>query len=217
MHWPPSPNALAHLACGALALSAGLVTLLGAKGGRLHRRAGRVAASLGAATAATAVLGVLLAPVPPALVAVTLSASYQLFGGVRSLWLRRARPGVIDAVGACAALVAAALVARLPGAASASFSPAIEWSALGWVSVVALYDLGRHVLPDERWQRLRPLDHGLKMIGFYAAMASAGLGNLLPFAQPWSSVVPSALGTLGMLYVAGFHAVGRRALRPAMA
>ena len=51
------------------------------------------------------------------------------------------------------------------------------------------------------------------MIGFYAAMASAGLGNLLPFAQPWSSVVPSVAGTLGMLHIAFVHPLGRRALR----
>ena len=95
------------------------------------------------------------------------------------------RSDAIDAAGACAALV----------------------------GVVALYDLARHALSRARWQRLRPLDHGLKMIGFHAAMASAGLGNLLTFAQPWSSVAPIVLGTAGMLYVACLHAIGRRALR----
>jgi hypothetical protein len=73
------------------------------------------------------------------------------------------------------------------------------------------------VLPDTAWQRAWRLDHGLKMIGFFTAMASAGLGNLLPFAQPWSSVLPSVLGTLGMLHVAFFHPIGRRAFGLAVA
>ena len=76
---------------------------------------------------------------------------------------------------------------------------------------MALFDLGRLRLPDAGWQRAWRLDHGLKMIGFFTAMSSAGLGNLLPFAQPWSSVLPSIAGTVGMLYVALVHPIGRRA------
>ena len=216
MHLPPTPNVVVHLAFGVAALAAGASALRAAKGGAAHRRRGRLAVLLGAVTAGTALLGVFLAPVPPGLMAATLSASYQLFAGARSALMRNRRPGGIDAAGACAALVGVVLVARSTGAANASFSPIIEWSALGWVAVVALYDVARPALSDARWLRLRPLDHGLKMIGFYAAMASAGLGNLLAFAQPWSSVAPIVLGTLGMLYVLLAHAVGRRAWAAAM-
>ncbi len=212
MHWPPAPSVALHLACGSAALLAGALALLARKGGRGHRRAGRIAAVLGGITGATAALGIALSPVPPALAAVTLSACYQLASSVRSLQLRGARPGAFDALLACAALVCVAMIACWRGTATSSFSPAIEWSALGFVSLVATYDLCRLVLSDEGWRRLRPLDHGLKMIGFYAGMASAGLGNLLPFAQPWSSVVPSVAGTLGMLYVAFLRPVGRRSL-----
>lgn len=213
---PPGLNVVVHLAFGIAALLAGAAPLLAGKGGRTHRRWGRMAVLLGGVTAGTALLGVFLAPVPPALTAVTLSASYQLFAGARSAWMRGTRPRALDAGAACAALAGVALVATQGGAASTSFSPAIEASALGWVSVVAFYDLGRHALSAVRWQRLRPLDHGLKMIGFYAAMASAGLGNLLPFGQPWSSVVPSVLGAMGMMVVAWTHARRQRGLWGAM-
>ena len=196
---------------------AGALALLAAKGGPRHRRAGRVAAILGGITAATAVLGIVRSPVPPALVAVTLSASYQLASGLRTLFRREARPTLLDAALAIGALACAVLVARGQGAATASFSPTIEWSALGFAGVVALYDLGRFLLPDTAWQRAWRLDHGLKMIGFFTAMASAGLGNLLPFAQPWSSVLPSVVGTLGMLHVAFVHPIGRRAFGLAVA
>jgi len=207
---PHTLNLFIHIACGALATLVGIVSLAGTKGGRWHRRVGRIFVPLAVLAATTAVVGMLLSLSRTALVAVTLSAGYQLASSLRSLALRDRKPGAPDAMLAVLALAAAALIAMFMGKDNASFTPAIGYSALSFVSLVALYDLGRLRLSPERWRQVRPLDHGLKMTGFYFAMVSAGAGNLLRGAQPWSGVVPSALGALLMVWFALRHYPTRR-------
>jgi uncharacterized membrane protein len=206
-----SLDTILHIAGGALATLVGIVGLASAKGGRRHRRAGRIFVPLAALTTATAVIGLLLSPSRTALAAVTLSAGYQLAGSLRALALKDRVPGAPDGALAVLALAAAALVARTMGVDNASFTPAVGYSALAFVSLVALYDLARLRLSLPAWRRIRPLDHGLKMTGFYFGMISAGAGNLLRGAQPWSGVVPSALGVLLMAWFAFRHAPARRA------
>ena len=166
---------------------------------------------LACVAATTAGVGILLSLSRTALVAVTLSAGYQLASSLRALALKDRRPGAPDAALALLALAAASLVAMFMGRDNASFTPAIGYSALSFVSLVALYDLARLRLPLDRWRQVRPLDHGLKMTGFYFAMVSAGAGNLLRGAQPWSGVVPSAVGTLLMVWFAVRYWPARRA------
>ena len=204
-----SLNTVVHIAGGALAMLVGIVPLATAKGGRWHRRAGRVFVPLAVIAATTAVVGVLLSPSRTALAAITLSACYQLAGSLRALALRDRTPTAADAALALLALGLAALVAAFM-APDRSLAPAIGYSALGFVGLVAIYDLARMRLPLERWCRVRPLDHGLKMTGFYFAMVSAGAGNLLRDAQPWSGAVPSALGTMLMAWFALRHRPRRR-------
>jgi uncharacterized membrane protein len=195
-------NLFIHLASGALATVFGVVCLAGTKGGRWHRRAGRIVVPLAVLVAATAVVGILLSLSRTALVAVTLSASYQLAGSLRALALKERKPSSPDVFLALLALCAALLIGTFMGSDNASFTPVIGYSALAFVSMVALYDLGRHRWSLERWRQIRPLDHGLKMTGFFFAMISAGAGNLLRGAQPWSGVVPSVVGTVLMAWFA---------------
>ncbi len=195
-------NLFIHLSSGALAALFGVVCLAGIKGGRWHRRAGRIVIPLAVLVAATAVVGILLSLSRTALVAVTLSASYQLAGSLRALALKDRKPSSPDVLLALLAMGAASLIGIFMGSDNASFTPVIGYSALAFVSLVAIYDLGRQRLSLERWRQIRPLDHGLKMTGFYFAMISASAGNLLRGAQPWSGVVPSAIGTLLMVWFA---------------
>jgi len=211
MHLLHSVNLFIHVASGALAALVGLVCLVGIKGGRWHRRAGRFVVPLAVLAAATAVVGILLSLSRTALVAVTLSAGYQLASSLRALALRDRKPGTPDVAMALLALAAAAIIAIFMTSDNASFTPAIGYSALMFVSLVAAYDLGRQRLSLARWRQVRPLDHGLKMTGFYFAMVSAGAGNLLRAAQPWSGVVPSAVGTLLMTWFAFRYYAGPRA------
>jgi hypothetical protein len=200
-----SPNVIAHVGAGALGLLIGLVPLFAIKGGRSHRRGGRVFVAFGAVVLASAIIGVLAGTAPTALVAVTLTAGYQYFGSLRALMLRDRAPGWPDAVCSLVALALAASLLLRGGPGTASWPPALAYGTLGFLALIALYDLSRPLWAQLWLSRARMLDHGLKMTGFYFAMASAGAGNLMREWQPWSQLLPSALGMLAMCVLLFIH------------
>ncbi|BDU20933.1 hypothetical protein [Dyella sp. GSA-30] len=210
-------NVGAHIAMGVLGLLAGLIPLCSSKGSTIHRRAGRVFVYLAGVVLATAVIADVFFPVPMTLVAVTLSASYQYVSSLRALHLRTSPPGLLDAALAGATLLACGFFIMSMGKGNASFTPAIGYSTIGYVAIVAIYDLSRGFWGELWLRRVRPLDHGLKMTGVYFAMLSAGAGNLLRGLQPWSQILPSVVGTLVLIalavrYIRRWHAVTANAM-----
>ncbi|MES2152576.1 MAG: hypothetical protein V4508_22590 [Pseudomonadota bacterium] len=194
-------NLAAHIAAGTAGLLAGLLPLMSAKGGQRHRRWGRVFVAFAAPVMATAALSVWLGHNRGALLAaLTLSASYQLVGGLRAL--RHQRLDAWDGTLAIAALALAAWLWADPASRSGHLPPYLARSALGFVMLLALYDLSRFGWQDAWRRSVRPFDHGLKMTGVFFAMLSAGAGNALPMLQPWSILVPNLLGVAVMLVFA---------------
>lgn len=196
---PNTVNIAVHVSAGAIALAVGLVPLFSSKGGPRHRRWGRFFVLFGGIVIGTAVIGLFIASPPMALVAATLSAGYQYVGSLRALSLRDRAPGWIDAALAFAALGLAAVLLYRMGPGTASWSPMIGYSTVGYVAALVVYDLSRHLWPRVWLRSARPLDHGLKMAGAYFAMASAGAGNVLRGWQPWSQLLPSMIGVMVML------------------
>ena len=218
MH-PHALNVWSHIGTGALALLIGLVPLFSRKGGPLHRWSGRTTVGLGAVVLTSAVIADILFDPPAPLVAATLSAGYQYLSGLRTLALQRAGPGMPDIALALTGLGLVAVLGLHMGSGNASWPPAIGYATIGFITTIILYDLSRH-LWIETWRRhVRLLDHGVKMIGFYFAMLSAGSGNLLEQFQPVSQVLPSAIGMVAMIGFVVWYSlnpIGRRAMqRPA--
>lgn len=195
-------NVWTHVTAGALALALGLAPLLSAKGGKLHRAFGGVFVMVGAVVLGTALVGNVFYAPPAPLIAATMAAGYQYLSSLRALALRRRGPGWIDAALAVAGLAGSAALLLYMGSGTKSWTPAIGYSTLGFVCVVALYDLSRHLWREAWLKHARPLDHGLKMTGAYFAMMSAGVGNVFQDLQPWSQVGPSAVGTIVMIVLA---------------
>ncbi len=192
-------NVMTHVAAGALAIVVGLVPLLSRKGGALHRWSGRTTAGLGLIVITSATIADILFKPPAPLVAATLTAGYQYLSGLRTLSLTWRGPSLPDALLAVCGLSLALLVAIDMGEGNTSWTPAIGYSTIGFVVTLTLYDLSRHLWVGVWLRRVRPLDHGVKMIGFYFAMMSAGAGNLLREFQPLSQLAPSALGVAAMV------------------
>jgi hypothetical protein len=204
-------NVAVHVAAGALALIAGAGALLTRKGAAAHRKAGRVFAWLGGIILATAVVADVLYDPPGPLVAATLAFGYQYLSSLRTLALKARAPSWLDAALAMAGLAACAALLVFMGQGTASWTPAIGYSTVGYTAAVALYDLSRPLWAGVWVRHARPLDHGLKMTGAYFAMMSAGVGNVLRDLQPWSQIGPSILGVVVMLVLAGAYlSRGRR-------
>jgi uncharacterized membrane protein len=191
-------NIAVHIGMGAAGLVCGLWPLLSSKGGRTHRRSGRVFVLMAGIVLTTAILADVFLVVPMALIAVTLAASYQYAGSLRSLALRNRSPSIVDTLLALAALAACAWIVLSKSSSTASWTPMIAYSTAGYLACIALYDLSRPFWANYWLRRIRPLDHGLKMTGCYFGMLSSGAGNVLKHAQPWSQVIPSSLGIVVM-------------------
>lgn len=196
---PHTLNILTHVATGALALLIGLIPLFSRKGERLHRWSGRTTAALGFVVLATAVLALILFQPPAPLVAATLTAGYQYLSGLRTLSLTQSGPRLPDVWLSILGVGMALLIAFQMGQGSASWTPAIGYTTISYLLVMTTYDLSRPLWVGLWYRRVRPLDHGVKMIGFYFAMLSAGVGNLLAQWQPLSQVLPSAAGLVAMV------------------
>jgi hypothetical protein len=201
-------NIAIHVIAASFALLAGLISLFSTKGGAMHRRAGKYLLPAAVIAATTAVIGIIIDPSRPALTAITISATYQLVSGMRALWLRGARDrplGLLDAMIAISGLSVALWLLLTMGPGTPSFTPAIGYSAVGYVTFLSGYDLSRFT-----WQKLWklkvwPIDHGLKMVGFYFALVSAAAGNLLRDFQPWSQIIPSVIGVIALIVFAVFY------------
>jgi hypothetical protein len=195
-------NTFSHISAGVLALLLGLLPLLSRKGSPLHRVSGWLFVAAGCVVLICAIIGVIAYPRPGPLVMVTLSASYQYLSGLRALPRFRTAPSWLDTVLALMALTGCALLLSRMASGDATWSPAIGYGTLGFLATVALYDLSRP-LWAATWRKIRAIDHGLKMTGTYFAFASAGLGNLVRDWQPWSQILPTALGLIVMLLLLG--------------
>ncbi|AQR62098.1 hypothetical protein BZG35_10920 [Brevundimonas sp. LM2] len=211
-------NVASHVGTGALALLIGLVPLFSRKGGPLHRWSGRATVGLGAVVLASAVIADVLFDPPAPLVAATLSAGYQYLSGLRTLALKRAGPGWPDVALALTGLGLVTLLGLHMGSGTASWPPAIGYATIGFIATVIVYDLSRHLWIGLWRRQVRPLDHGVKMIGFYFAMLSARAGNLLEQWQPLSQVLPSAIGMVAMVGFVVWYSlnpIGRREMAAA--
>jgi hypothetical protein len=201
-----SLNTLVHIICGVLALSLGLIPLLSPKGRGVHRFFGWLFVVAGTGVLGAAVAGILFWPQPGPLIIATLSAGYNFIGALRALPRFKTAPDPVDAVLAVAALAACAWLMLDMGRGTASWPPVLGYSILGMLATFAVYDLSRHLWARVWRAHVREIDHGMKMTGAYFAMMSAGAGSLLlRDTQPWSQIVPQAVGTLVMILFLVLH------------
>jgi hypothetical protein len=201
-----SANVAVHVAAGSLGLLVGVAAMVAAKGGDAHRRVGRVFVALSGVTLVTALVGVLLFSPPTALIAATLTAAYQWTASLRTLALTARGPGLLDTGLALAALVGCGWILVDMNAGTRSWSPAIGYATVGALALFACYDLSRPLWAARWLATVRPYDHGVKMLGAWSAMASAGMGNMARDWQPWSQIGPTIAGTGIAIVLCVLHA-----------
>ena len=188
-------NIYTHVIIGSLLLVLGIAPLAFPKGGYWHKRIGRLYASLYIVVLATAIIGAIFFRSQPALMAITLAASYGYMSGIRAIKIKSSGPQIIDNLMAIGVIIiGASMLTIMSRNGSASWSPIMGYSVIGLTITHSLYDLSRNFWVAIWTKKVWPIDHGYKMIGSYFALASAASGNLIRDFQPWSQIAPSIIG-----------------------
>ncbi len=194
-HWI---NLGLHVAAGAIGILLGFVQLSRRKGDEAHRTTGRRFVAVTMIVTGTAILGNLFFRFTPLFAVLAVLATYQTISGLRVARTREAGPAGIDLAWTLLGLAAgAALVPIVLGANStASTQPVVIWSSLGALAFLLTYDLLRWTFPRRWHARLWEAEHIYKIVSSLFGMISAFVGNVVRWGQPWSQVLPSAVGLL---------------------
>lgn len=182
-----------HIGAGSIAMAIGLWMLAGRKGSAAHRKVGRIFVLFTLLVCASATVGNLFFRFTPLFAVLTVLVLYQLLSGWHVIYTRAAGPNRVDVLmGMCAALCGAALTpfALTRGESGAS----VIYASLGALLFLLVYDALRWLFPQRWHATLWRYEHMYKLLASLLAMMSAAAGNLLAQAQPWSQLVPSALG-----------------------
>ena len=197
-HWrrlPPAhrANLLLHVVAGTFAIGIGVLVLVAPKGTARHRRVGRWYVAATALVVLSAAAGIVLFRALPTFAALTLLVGYQVLGGWRDARTRGAGPAGFDAVATGAACMLGIVLGR-PLLVGGAEMPAL--AALGALAMVLAWDAVRWTFPWHWHGTVWRYAHGYKLNAALWGMVSALAGNVLRSAQPWSQLVPIALGGL---------------------
>jgi hypothetical protein len=190
-----------HIGAGFCAVLIGVLPVLSRKGSRLHRRSGRIFATLMTVLLICAWGMTALRP-DAYFLGLSSTASLTLFSGLRVLGRKRPdlRPGErarpLDWIVTLGAAAIGVLVIGLAGSGRGSGPPQIL-IALAWgVLSLAGWDLWRFARPRD-WPfspELWLYEHLWKMLGAWSAVLSAFSGNFLSFLPPpWSALWPTVV------------------------
>jgi uncharacterized membrane protein len=191
--WLHTLNITIHVLFGTGALVLGTIQLLSHKGGARHRRVGTLFVRAGWVVVATAAIGLGLFRFGAFLAVLTLLVGYWLHSGMRALRIRDGGPSRQDAIAATSALITVAVFAYFLPRIQSPWVPAITYSTLATLALLATYDLSRFLFPKRWFESLWLYEHVVKMIGAHGAMAAAFAGTVLAFLQPVSQIAPSVI------------------------
>ena len=193
-----SLNIVVHVAAGTLALISGIVVLVAVKGGRTHIRWGRLFAYLLAVVIATGLVGVFVFGRNGFLLVITLLSAYNCYSGIRVI--RRQAPGPVDRIIAVVVLGSALYYLYYIRQSGLFWAPGVVYPTIGALFLVTSYDLSKSFLPASFRKRAVPYEHVYKMVSAFSGICSAFTGTVFPHFQPYSQLLPSAIG-LGYIII----------------
>ncbi len=198
-------NILTHVITGSIALLLGVMALLTIKGGRAHKKSGRLFLLFLTFVILTGLMGVFGFGRNQFLLVITMLAGYQGYSGYRTLQTKSNQPYLIDILVASLTLVSALYFLYYFRSIGMIWSPVIIYSTVGYLFFIIAYDFFRYFLPSSTYRNLWLYEHILKMVSAFSGLLSAFTGTVFPNHQPYSQFLPSTFGTLiaigFMLYV----------------
>ncbi len=182
-----------HIGAGTVAMAIGCWLLATTKGTAAHRRAGRIFGAFTLLVCATAAIGNVFFRFTPLFAVLAVLVLYQLASGWHVIHTKAAGPNRVDAAMATCAAVAGAVLTPFVLVKGESGAVVI-YSSLATLFLLIGYDAMRWLFPRHWHATTWRYEHMYKLLASLFAMMSAAAGNLLPQAQPWSQLLPSALG-----------------------
>jgi hypothetical protein len=126
-------------------------------------------------------------------------SAYTGYSGFRAVKIRFTGPRRGDTLIAFGALAVVGVFVAYLHTVRVPWAPVVIYSTLGALVMFASYDLLRVAFPVRWFARLWLYEHLAKMLAAYTAVVSAFAGTVLVAWQPYSQIIPSALGSLTML------------------
>jgi hypothetical protein len=195
-----SINIFIHVLAGTLALVTGIIALTAAKGGNAHVLSGRFFARLVAIVIATGLIGVLVFGRNNFLLVITLLSGYNCFSGIRVIRLKGRAPDILDQGIAVAVMVSALYYLYFIRQAGFYWAAAVVLSTVGALFLVTTWDLARAAFSAGFRRKALLYEHVYKMVSAFSGILSAFTGTVFPHYQPYSQLLPSAMG-LGYIIV----------------
>ena len=199
-------NLALHIGAGAVALAIGFYVLANRKGTEQHRRLGRMFVRVTAVVCLSAAVGTVFLRFLPLFAVLTILVPYQLVGGWRSAITRDRGPTAFDALWTAVAIALSCALVPVLLEASNGWSTVAK-STLAALFVVLLYDTAKWLFPRQWFRSLWKYEHSYKLVSSQFGMLSALVGNVVRVGQPWSQLLPSAVGVLVIGYY--FWRLGR--------
>jgi len=206
-HFVHALNIVTHVAAGSIALALGFATIFNEKGTRRHRQLGHAFFLFALITCVSAMVGSIFFRFILVFAILSVMVPYQLISGVRAARTRDGGPAAGDAL---LLVVAVPIAAALSFAAFTAGQPlsTIEYASLGSLWTILVYDVLRWTFPRHWHRTLWLYEHAYKMLATVFGMLSAMVGNVVRVGQPWSQLLPLAIGMVFVGYF--FVQIGRR-------
>ncbi len=190
-------NIFIHVVTGILALLIGIIPLISAKGGNIHKRFGKIFLVLMLVVIVTAVIGLIFYRNRPFLIVLTMMAAYQAFTGLRAIQTKENGPGKGDFLFSLLCFSYGLVFAWQLPSLNPEINMATIYYALFFLFMIMVYDMTRFVIksgwnPKQLWL----YEHIYKMIGAYTGLLSAFTGTVIVGWEPYNTIIPSTLGFL---------------------
>lgn len=196
-------NIILHVLTGTVALVLGIVALLSIKGGKIHKKSGRLFLALISVVIFTSLIGVFVFGRNTFLFVITILSGYVSFSGYRILKFKTNAPLQLDIVIALISILVLGYFLYYFKSIGMIWSPIVIYSTVGALMFVIFYDFMRYLIPTEKYRKHKIwlYEHIYKMTSAFAALLSAFSGTVLEKYQPHSQYLPSLLG---LLIIIGF-------------
>lgn len=203
-------NILVHVTSGLIALVIAIIALTTPKGGKAHRKSGRLFLYFLAIVILTGLFGVFVFKVNQFLLVITVLSGYNAYSGIRVLQNKTNRFNYQDVFVALTTVSTGIYFLYYIKKIGFFWSPIVVYSTLGALFLIISYDLLRYLIPQKKYGNLWLYEHIYKMVAAFTALLSAAVGTIYEEYQPHSQYLPSAFGTmLALTFILYFYRKNR--------